>query len=461
MPEWFSGMTRNHVDSARAGSNPAAHREASASLFFQQGSMPKCRRSLDAGRCNTARAEVGLLAGVASTQIVVDRPSLQISWSLFHSSSIVCKNRLSMGSWIQLYVIDRLELHHGPGRVLICRIMAFDPAWERWGLKPSPTVNLDMKLVNSLNAGSTTLEKSFGIAGGGVEALFNKNCASKQPSFVDVVNDLAREIDIPLKFDNSTITGNYGHYARVLIDVDLAGFILEKLLLETTDDCIEVELYFESFPDFCTSCHSVGHSVAKCKSVIGKMPSKDGSHINKKENKASVLNQVYKARQVPPQPIKSTTPSMPTTNAFDVLNTEVTPAYIEDMVHQHDATPSSMTNKMGIEVQSSAPDLGAATTRTDINTEMGNVPEDDDYADDFGEDEWPPLQGEGSSKPSNEFDDTPYTGQQSNTMVMVPIESSGALTTEQGKLDLVASQPNFSETTDQNLWNMVKKNQVD
>jgi hypothetical protein len=25
MPEWLSGMTRNHVGFARAGSNPAAH----------------------------------------------------------------------------------------------------------------------------------------------------------------------------------------------------------------------------------------------------------------------------------------------------------------------------------------------------------------------------------------------------------------------------------------------------
>uniref|UniRef100_A0A7I3YUG5 Uncharacterized protein n=1 Tax=Physcomitrium patens TaxID=3218 RepID=A0A7I3YUG5_PHYPA len=25
MPEWLSGMTRNHVGSARAGSNPAEH----------------------------------------------------------------------------------------------------------------------------------------------------------------------------------------------------------------------------------------------------------------------------------------------------------------------------------------------------------------------------------------------------------------------------------------------------
>jgi hypothetical protein len=30
VPEWLSGMTRNHVGSARAGSNPADH----ASIYF-------------------------------------------------------------------------------------------------------------------------------------------------------------------------------------------------------------------------------------------------------------------------------------------------------------------------------------------------------------------------------------------------------------------------------------------
>ncbi|KAF3451348.1 hypothetical protein FNV43_RR07443 [Rhamnella rubrinervis] len=197
--------------------------------------------------------------------------------------------------------------------------------------------------------------------------------------------------------------GNYGHYARVLIDVDLVVFVPKKLLLEMTDDC--------------TSCHSVDHYVAEGKSLFEK---------------------------VSLQPIKSTTPSVPTINAFEVLNTEVPPAHIEDMVHQHDAAPSSMTNKMGIEIRSSALDIGATATKTDINTETGDKPEDNNYADDFGEDEWPPLQGVGSSKLSNEFDDTPYMGQQSNTMAMVPFKSFGALTAAHRKLDLVTSQPNVS-----------------
>ncbi|KAF3449089.1 hypothetical protein FNV43_RR09813 [Rhamnella rubrinervis] len=185
---------------------------------------------------------------------------------------------------------------------------------------------------------------------------------------------------------------------------------------------------------------------------------------------------------------------MPTTNAFEVLNTEVTPTCIEDMEHQHEVVPSSMANintELGIEVRPSAPYLGTTPSMTDFNTETGksirttsesdqtpshhftvshqvtlwanafgdsdDEPDNDDYADDIAEDEWPPLQGEGSSKPSNEFDHTPYVGQHSNIKAIVLFDSSGALTTVQRNLNLVASQPSVSETTNQNLWNLVKR----
>ncbi|KAF3454127.1 hypothetical protein FNV43_RR04574 [Rhamnella rubrinervis] len=280
--------------------------------------------------------------------------------------------------------------------------VAFDPAWEIGGMNPPLTVNkLGINLVTNSNAGSTKLTKSFGIAGVDVEAVYNKG---------------------EKNLGNWMIcTPNYKAYGRklwllcyVLIDMDLAGFIPEKLLLETTDDCIEVELYFESFSYFCISCHSVGHPVGKCRSVIGKVPHKDGSHANEKENKAPVLNQVYKPKQVPPQSIKSTTPFVPTTNAFEVLNTEVTPAHIEDMTPSHHFTVPHQV-----------------TLWADAFGDLGDEPDDDDYPDDFGEDEWLLLQGEGSSKPSNEFDDTLYRGQQLNTMAMVPFQPSGALTAAQ------------------------------
>ncbi|CAK7325484.1 unnamed protein product [Dovyalis caffra] len=43
MPEWLSGMTRNHVGSARAGSNPAVHivRHRKTHYFLAQVDTPE------------------------------------------------------------------------------------------------------------------------------------------------------------------------------------------------------------------------------------------------------------------------------------------------------------------------------------------------------------------------------------------------------------------------------------
>ncbi|KAF3433552.1 hypothetical protein FNV43_RR24654 [Rhamnella rubrinervis] len=215
-----------------------------------------------------------------------------------------------------------------------------------------------------------------------------------------ILTDLTRGIGIPLRIDNSSLAGNYDHYARVLVDVDLTWFVPEKLLLEMIVDCIEVDLYFESFSDFYTFCHSVGHPVAK-----------GNWH---------------------PLHVEPSTHYVPTSNAFEVLNTVVIPTHIEDTTHQ----PTSL-------------DLGVAPSRIDFDTEVDEKVGDN--ADDTVEDKWPPVQGKGSSKPLNEFDSTLYVDQQSNIIVMVPFESSGAPTAAQRNLDLVASQPSVSEIQDQNL----------
>ncbi|KAF3451351.1 hypothetical protein FNV43_RR07446 [Rhamnella rubrinervis] len=146
--------------------------------------------------------------------------------------------------------------------------------------------------------------------------------------------------------------------------------------------------------------------LAKCKSLFEKVPPKDGSHtdINTETGK-----------------------SIWTTSEGDR-----TPSHHSTVPHQ----VTSWADAFGV---------------------SGDEPEDNDYAYDFGEDEWLPLQGVGSSKPSNEFDDTPYTGQQSNTMVMVPFESLSALTVAQQNLNLDALQLNVSKTIDKNLRNMVKR----
>ncbi|KAF3433439.1 hypothetical protein FNV43_RR24541 [Rhamnella rubrinervis] len=110
---------------------------------------------------------------------------------------------------------------------------------------------------------------------------------------------------------------------------------------------------------------------------------------------------------------------------------------------------------MGTDIRSTS-DLGAAPNRTYYNTNVGkNVQIISDN--DIVENECSSLQGEDSSKPSQDFDGTSYVGQHSNSMVMVPFNSSSSLATAQLNLDLVALYPSVSETTDKDLWNIVKR----
>ncbi|KAF3441133.1 hypothetical protein FNV43_RR15044 [Rhamnella rubrinervis] len=131
-------------------------------------------------------------------------------------------------------------------------------------------------------------------------------------------------------------------------------------------------------------------------------------------------------------------------------------------------SPSGMAGinqEMSITAQPTSPDLDAALSRTDFDFEVGKsvqttsnhtmVPRqitswvdafgdsDEELSDanDIVKDKWQPLQGEGFSKPSNEFDGTFYMGQQLNTMIMVPFDSWIALTATQRNLNLIASQP--------------------
>ncbi|KAF3455824.1 hypothetical protein FNV43_RR00466 [Rhamnella rubrinervis] len=263
----------------------------------------------------------------------------------------------------------------------LLEIMAFDQAWEIGSMQPSVSVNkLGLDLITGLNAGCTKPAKSCGIAGVKVEAVYNKDDSLKQPSFANVVNGSTNQV-VPTQ---KVVVGgiNYAEDRKWV-------WSHRALNLKSGIVC-------------------VGHSMAKCKSVIRKGPPKVGSHGKEKDNKAPDLTQVYKPKQATSMHVKSTTPIAPTINAFEVLSIDVTPTHIEDMVHQQDVVPTSMITLW-------------AYAFSNLDDEL------DDYADDKVEDECPSLQCEGSSKNSNEIYGMPNVGQQLNAtaMVSVPFDSSG------------------------------------
>ncbi|KAK0580246.1 hypothetical protein LWI29_038531 [Acer saccharum] len=53
-----------------------------------------------------------------------------------------------------------------------------------------------------------------------------------------ILSDMARGVGIPLKFDRATLEGDYGHFARMLIDVDLSKPLPDSIMIEVFGDTV-------------------------------------------------------------------------------------------------------------------------------------------------------------------------------------------------------------------------------
>jgi len=68
----------------------------------------------------------------------------------------------------------------------------------------------------------------------------------------------------PLLIDNVTKNKLFGHYARVLVDLDLFKDIFYEVLVEREGFAFQVAIEYEGLPEFCTHCKSIGHNVTSC-----------------------------------------------------------------------------------------------------------------------------------------------------------------------------------------------------
>lgn len=66
----------------------------------------------------------------------------------------------------------------------------------------------------------------------------------------------------------------FGHFARVLIDLDLNSKLRDKILLEREDYAFFVGVEYKRLPEFCSSCKNTGHSLVNCKKVSVKLGKK-------------------------------------------------------------------------------------------------------------------------------------------------------------------------------------------
>jgi len=77
--------------------------------------------------------------------------------------------------------------------------------------------------------------------------------------------EIARAVGTPLLIDNVTRNRLYGHYARILVDLDLSKSIFCEVMVEREGYAFPVAIEYEGLPDFCTHCKSIGHNITSCR----------------------------------------------------------------------------------------------------------------------------------------------------------------------------------------------------
>jgi hypothetical protein len=79
------------------------------------------------------------------------------------------------------------------------------------------------------------------------------------------LREIASAVGTPLLIDNATTKRLFGHYARILVDMDLSRKIFHEIVVEREGFAFTLEVAYEWLPDFCTHCQAIGHDVSACR----------------------------------------------------------------------------------------------------------------------------------------------------------------------------------------------------
>jgi len=87
----------------------------------------------------------------------------------------------------------------------------------------------------------------------------------------NIIFTIASCLGTPLRLDAATskcpLERSFGHFIRVLVDIDLSSKIRHKLWVEREGYAFLANVDYENLPLFCSQCHIIGHSFSSCKLV--------------------------------------------------------------------------------------------------------------------------------------------------------------------------------------------------
>lgn len=89
-----------------------------------------------------------------------------------------------------------------------------------------------------------------------------------------IIFAIASSVGTPICVDYVTskpaIERTFGHYARVLVDLDVSCDLKYEVLVERKGFAFFVEFEYENLPEFCSFCRMIGHNASVCRKAIKK-----------------------------------------------------------------------------------------------------------------------------------------------------------------------------------------------
>lgn len=79
------------------------------------------------------------------------------------------------------------------------------------------------------------------------------------------LREIASAVGTPLIIDSATTKRLYGHYARILVDMDFSRQMFHEITVEREGYSFNVEVAYEWLPAFCSHCQNIGHDVSACR----------------------------------------------------------------------------------------------------------------------------------------------------------------------------------------------------
>lgn len=98
-----------------------------------------------------------------------------------------------------------------------------------------------------------------------------------------VIWALATSLGTPLRIDENTLNGEYGQFARVLIEIDFKSEVRDRILVKRKNHSSFTFVSIENAPEFCTHCAIVGHAWERCRHRLIEQ-----SPVNKRSDKVWV-----------------------------------------------------------------------------------------------------------------------------------------------------------------------------